>query len=39
MPKEVSSWKKYGVKVVNIGNDVLYVDSVTYKILSQKKKK
>jgi hypothetical protein len=30
-PGAVSEWKKYGVKIVNTGKYVLFVDSVTPK--------
>lgn len=30
-PGEVSEWKTFGVKIVNTGTDVVYVDSKTSK--------
>lgn len=31
MPGEVSEWRKFGVKILNVGSKPIYVDSVTPK--------
>ena len=37
-PGELSEWKKFGVKILNVGSKPIFVDSVTPKPKKKKKK-